>query len=242
VIELFHEWNSVHSFKVRVVLSEKNLAWADRRLELLRFEHLRPEYLKLNPNGVVPTLVHDGKVIFESSVICQYVDEVFPRPPLLPSEPFPRARARAWLKTFDDVVHPAIRRASFELLYRPLLKAKVREEVERLLASHPDPARAHAFRNALEGDADRAVITESIEVFKRLVRQIEVALEREWLAGDAFSLADVAMAPFAERLEHLGMGSLFEGRARSWMERVLARPSVSAARAPAAYRFPGPTL
>ncbi len=242
MIELFHEWNSVHSFKVRVVLSEKNVAWADRRLELLRFEHLRPEYLTLNPNGVVPTLVHDGKVILESSVICQYVDEVFPSPPLLASEPYPRAKARAWLKTFDDVAHPAIRRVSFELLYRPLLKAKGREEVERLLSAHPDAGRAQAFRNALEGSADRAVITASIEVFKHLVRQIDHALEREWLAGDAFSLADVAMAPFVERLEHLGMVSLFEGRARGWMERVLARPSVSAARAPAAYRFPGPAL
>jgi glutathione S-transferase len=186
--------------------------------------------------------VHDGKVILESSVICQYVDEVFPSPPLLPSEPFPRARAPAWLKTFDDVVHPAIRRVSFELLYRPLLKAKGREEVDRLLTLHPDPARAHAFRNALEGNADRAVITESIEVFKRLVRQIDHALEREWLAGDAFSLADVRWRRSPSGSNTSAWVRSFEGRARGWMERVLARPSVSAARAPAAYRLPGPTL
>ncbi|MGQ0654492.1 MAG: glutathione S-transferase family protein [Betaproteobacteria bacterium] len=240
MIELYHEWNSVHSFKVRVVLAEKKLEWQDRRLELLKFEHLRPQYLKLNPNGVVPTLIHDGKVILESTVICRYLDEVFASPPLLPMSPFERARARAWLKTFDDVAHPAIRRASFQLLYRPLLKAMGKEEVERRLASHPDPARAQAFRNALEGDVDRAAIEHSVAEFRRLVRRIDDALQGEWLAGDAFSLADVAMAPFAERLAHLRMAGLFEGKARGWMERVLARPSMQASRAPQEHRFPAP--
>src|SRR3954465_10252963 len=117
MLELWHEWNSVHSFKVRVVLSEKGLAWADRNLELLNFEHLRPEYLRLNPNGVVPTLVHDGRVVLESSIICEYLEDAFPAPALLPSDPYGRARARVWLKHFDEVVHPAVRKASFELLY-----------------------------------------------------------------------------------------------------------------------------
>ena len=60
MLELWHEWNSVQSFKVRVVLAEKDLAWTEHRIELLKFDHLQPQYLSLNPNGVVPTLVHDG--------------------------------------------------------------------------------------------------------------------------------------------------------------------------------------
>jgi glutathione S-transferase len=144
MLELWHEWNSVHSFKVRVVLAEKDLQWTSHRVELLKFEHLRPEYLRLNPNGVVPTLRHDGRVVLESSVICQYLDETFPQPPLLPPEPDGRARPRAWLKYFDDVLHPALRAASFELLYRPLLAALPRAELERRAAAHPVPARARA--------------------------------------------------------------------------------------------------
>lgn len=228
MIELHHEWNSVHSFKVRVVLAEKNVQWVDRRLELLKFEHLRPEYLKLNPNGVVPTLVHDGRVVLESTLICEHLDRSFPSPPLA------APGAQAWLKLFDEVAHPAIRKASFELLYRPLLKAMGKEEVERRLAGHPNPARAQAFRNALVGDTDRAAIEQSVEVFRTLIARIDAD---QWLAGDAFSLADVAMAPFAERLEHLELFYLFEGKARLWAERVLARPSVQAARAPREYRF-----
>jgi glutathione S-transferase len=60
MIELWHEWNSVQSFKVRVVLAEKDLQWTARRVDLLKFEQLQPDYLHLNPNGVVPTLLHDG--------------------------------------------------------------------------------------------------------------------------------------------------------------------------------------
>jgi glutathione S-transferase len=104
-----------------VVLAEKDLAWTEHRIELLKFDHLQPQYLSLNPNGVVPTLVHDGRVMLESSVICQYLDETFPDPALMPADPYARAQARTWLKIFDDVVHGALRQASFELLCRPLL-------------------------------------------------------------------------------------------------------------------------
>ena len=121
MIELWHEWNSVQSFKVRVVLAEKKLPWTEHRIELLKFEHLQPHYLTLNPNGVVPTLVHNGRVVIESSVICEYLDETFAQPALMPKDPYLRAQARAWLKVFDELAHPAIRQASFELLYRPLL-------------------------------------------------------------------------------------------------------------------------
>lgn len=239
MIELWHEWNSVHSFKVRVVLAEKNISWADRRLELLRFEHLRPEYLRINPNGVVPTLVHDGRAILESSVICQYLDEEFPEPPLLPADAHGRARARAWLKYFDDVVHPALRTASFELLYQPLLKRMKPEELRARLASHPDPARARAF---LETPAGR--LNGAVAVFETVIGRIDAALEDDWLTGPKFGLADAAMAAFAERLEHLGYSNLWESRprAREWEQGVLCRPSVSAARAPAGFRFPAPIL
>src|SRR5882757_129324 len=192
MIELWHEWNSVQSFKVRVVLAEKDLEWTARRVELLKFEHLRSEYLCLNPNGVVPTLVHDGKVVLESSVICQYLDEAFPEPALMPLDFFARAQARTWLKFFDEVAHPAIRQASFELLYRPHLALIPPTELEARLAHHPNQKRAHSFRDAERGLADLAAIKEAVLVFRRIFARMDAALERnEWLAGPHYSLADV---------------------------------------------------
>jgi glutathione S-transferase len=241
VIELWHDWNSVQSFKARVMLAEKDLEWTARRVELLKFEHLQAEYLRLNPNGVVPTLVHDGKVVLESSVICQYLDEAFPKPALMPPDPYARAQARTWLKMFDEVAHPAIRQASFELLYRPRLARIPPAELEARLARHPDQKRAQRFRDAARGAADIAAIKEAVLVFRRLIARMDAALEgNEWLAGAQYSLADVAMTPFVERLENLGMAELSEPfpRARRWSAAVLARPSTAGARAPLDDRLP----
>jgi glutathione S-transferase len=237
VLELWHEWNSVHSFKVRVVLAEKGLQWTSHRVELLEFEHLRPEYLRLNPNGVVPTLRHDGCVVLESSVICQYLDETFPQPPLLPPEAYGRARARAWLKYFYDVLHPALRAASFELLYRPLLATLPSAELERRGAAHPDPVRARAFLERAPQKLDGQVA-----VFEAAIAKTAHELAAEWLTGPTFGLADAALAPFVERLQHLGFARLWapHPEARSWGERLLARRSVLAARAPAEFRFAAP--
>ena len=232
MLELWHEWNSVHSFKVRVVLAEKGLAWESHRLELLKFEHLQPQYLRLNPNGVVPTLVHDGRTILDSSVICQYLDEQFAKPSLLPADPYARAQARGWLKYFDDVLHPALRAVSFERLYRPLLAALPREELEQRLATHPNPARAKAFLVADAAPADLAP-------FHRAIERIEGALSAQWLSGERFGMADVALAPCAERLAHLGLDHLWAGHPKvaAWIARLLDHPSVRAAQAPAQFRF-----
>ena len=78
---------SVCAQKVRIVLAEKNLPWTNHHVSLATGEHLTPEFKKMNPRGVVPVLVHDGNTIVESSVICSYLDEVFPNPPLMPKNP-----------------------------------------------------------------------------------------------------------------------------------------------------------
>ena len=239
MLELWHEWNSVHSFKVRVTLAEKGLQWVDRRLELLKFEHLRPAYLRLNPGGVVPTLVHDGQAVMESSVICQYIDEAFVEPALLPPVALGRARCRAWLKYFDDVVHPPIRRASFELLYRPQLARMTRSELRERLLAHPDSARAEAFMKAAESIGDPRVLADSIKTFERIIVRIEQGLEgNDWLSGSVFGLADVAMAPFVERLDSLSLNELWTlPQGRAWADRVMRRPAIAHSRPPSLYRL-----
>jgi glutathione S-transferase len=87
MLELYHFNDSVCAQKVRVVLAEKHLDWVPHHVDLMKLENLDPAYLKLNPNGVVPTLVHDGAVVIESSEIIEYLDEHFPDPPLRPADP-----------------------------------------------------------------------------------------------------------------------------------------------------------
>ena len=240
MIELWHEWTSVHSFKVRVALAEKQLAWTGHRLELLKFEHLTPEYLRLNPNGVVPTLVHDGRIVLESSVICQYLDEAFPSPRLMPADPYARAQARAWLKYFDEAVHPVLRRLSFERIYRAALSRVPKAELEARLRTHPDPARAEAFRRAgADPRPDAAVVDAASAECARITARVEAALQSaQWLGGGMFGMADVALSPFVERLDTLRMNGLWRSSAgSSWSARMLARTSVAAARTPPEHRL-----
>jgi glutathione S-transferase len=97
-LELYNFPPSTCSLKARIALAEKNLKWVDHRLLSKDNDHLKPAYLKLNPNGVVPTLVHESAVITESSVILEYLDEVFADVKLTPSDPVERAKMRAWLR------------------------------------------------------------------------------------------------------------------------------------------------
>jgi len=127
------------------------------------------------------------------------------------------------------------------LLYRPCLALMPSAELEARIASHPNPIRAQSFRNAAHGAADVAAIKEAVLVFRHIISCIDAALERnEWLADVVYSLADAAMAPFVERLEHLGMMDLLEPfpRARKWGAAVMARPATVSARAPLEHRLP----
>jgi glutathione S-transferase len=104
VLEHYHNINSVCAQKVRIALSEKGLEVKEHLLTLRGDQH-DPAYRKLNPNGVVPTLVHNGKPVIESSLILYYLDDVFPEPPLMPREPLLRHRVRMYNKLIDEYVH-----------------------------------------------------------------------------------------------------------------------------------------
>ena len=77
MVELYHFWSSVCSVRIRMALEEKQVPWTSRYVDLFKFDQLRPEYLAINPEGVVPTLVHDGEIICDSAVINEYIDAAF---------------------------------------------------------------------------------------------------------------------------------------------------------------------
>jgi glutathione S-transferase len=122
MLELYHNNISVCAQKVRVVLAEKGLPWTNHHLSLARGEQLTPQFKTMNPRGVVPVLVHDGNTIVESSVICAYLDEVFPDPPLMPKNPVERATMRLWCKLPDDILHMACATVSFAISFGQQLK------------------------------------------------------------------------------------------------------------------------
>ena len=107
--KLYNFSASTCSQSVRFVLAEKGLAFEDYRMHSPTGEHLREPYISLNPNGVVPTLEHDGKPVCDSTVIMEYLDEVAPEPSMVPADTHARAKMREWLRYFEEVPHPSIR-------------------------------------------------------------------------------------------------------------------------------------
>ena len=91
MLKLFEASTAVCAIKVRLVLFEKGKSFENQNINLWAGEQFNPEYLRLNPNGVVPTLDDDGCIITEISVIMHYLEDVYPTPSLLPIEPIKRA-------------------------------------------------------------------------------------------------------------------------------------------------------
>ena len=118
MLELYHHGSSACAAKVRFALGEKDLRWASHYVEILNGEQFRPEFLEINPKGVVPVLVADGTVITESTVICEYLEDAFPDPPLYPRSPLERARVRAWTKAVDEELHPACSAITYVVSHR----------------------------------------------------------------------------------------------------------------------------
>lgn len=233
-VELFHEWGSVQSFKVRMCLAELGLPWTSHRIDLSRFDNLATAYLAVNPKGLVPALRWNGEVFVESSDINELLVDIAGGGQL-PLAIEDRARARVWTRFEDEVVHPAVRPPTFNLI----LKARVAKidaiEFGELIARHPLPARRAAYMAAANAAFDRTAVINSIRIFRDVLAKMERALAAtDWLAADRFSLADVAMAAFIDRLDRLAMPVLFSPfpKASGWAARIRSRPSFAAAQGP----------
>ena len=93
-ITLYHDVPSTNSDRVKIALAEKGLAWEGVWVKLSKREQKSPEHLKRNPYGKIPVVDDDGKVLFESCIINEYLDEKYPNPPLMPKDHWERGRAR----------------------------------------------------------------------------------------------------------------------------------------------------
>jgi len=228
MLYLYHGTTSVCAIKARITLFEKGLKFDGEILDLHRGDQHRPEYLKLNPNGVVPTLVHDGKVIIESTLIIEYLDEVFPTPSLMPSDPYERALARLWMKKIDDYLHAACSTVTFAIAFRHALLKKTPEELEARFKNIPDPAYRERQRLSVMQGVNAPHVAQAVKNYDKYIGEMEAALSRSpYLVGEKYSLADVAATSYVNRAEMIAMDGLWGRRPHvaDWLKRIRARPS-----------------
>src|ERR1700722_1777856 len=198
---LYHASHSTCSQKVRMVLHEKMLKFDEVRIDLGKKEQLKPDYLAINPNAVVPTLLDDGVPIIESSVICEYLDEKYPDNPLVPSDIVERARMRAWTHYIEEVAVGAIRVPSFNraFLYRFDKLDQKQFESEEV---NPRPVRRELFqRMGSPMGFGKQEIDRSLEQLSETCRRMDEAVAKlgPWLMGRQFPLADVLVMPSIAR-------------------------------------------
>lgn len=237
MLKLYDGTTSVCAIKVRLALHEKRVNFDSHNIDLRAGDQFEPDYLKLNTNAVVPTLVDardgDDKVVTESSVIMHYLEDTNLDPSLLPDAPFDRARMRLWMKRVDDLVHPSIGNLTHATVYRPAFLALDEDGRAARLAKIPDENRRQRFAAVYKDGLDASVVVGAVKALNKLVIDMEAALAAsEFLAGPVYSLADCAVTPYANRLFDLGLLELWATtapRVFAWFGAIRERPNFAPA-------------
>jgi len=233
MLKLFTAHNSICTQKVFLTLIEKDLAWTSEYIDLFKNQQYRPDYLKLNPKGVVPTLIHGDHAIIESTLICEYLDQTFPEPSLVPASAYARSQMRRWSKHIDEGVFEATREISFSAMFREKMQGMTQEQRDGRFRNIGDPGRRARMLSTYEQGCDSPFVEQGIFAFEKLFQEMEDTLApgQDWLTG-RFSLGDINVMPFAARLHYLNLLDVWiahRPRVRAWWERARSRPSFSVA-------------
>ena len=230
---LHHGWRSSASRRVRLCIEEKGIAYEGHVVDMAKLEHHSPEYLKINPNGVIPTLIHDGRPLHESGTICEYLDETYPDPPLRPDTPYERALMRNWIRHIDGLIHNLII-FNWRHHLQKVASQWSDEELAEKLKNIPSKERQESWLRVArkpyteeERDGARANLV-------RLLDRMEDALKPSgWLVGKGYSIADIAAVPFVKRIdEEIAQDEISANkhpRVAEWWTKIQARPAFARA-------------
>ncbi len=192
-LHLYHGDISNCSMRVRMTLIEKNLDWTSHHLDLRKKENISEDYFGINPNGLVPTLVHDGVVHIESNEIIDYLDEVFPQPSLRAEE---AAKMLDWLHLAGSIHVKAIKPYVYATKIQARVKKTAEEEAKYAALQKNDELKSFHSKHSGGGAFDEADIEEPKAILAECFDRLEAALEgHDWIMGDQFSLADISWVP-----------------------------------------------
>lgn len=217
--------------RVRMCLLEKGVPFQIHWLNLALMDQKQAWYLAMNPNGLVPTLKHGERVLYESNAINEYLEAEYPEPPLSFSEPYLQAQVRMWM-AFELEWAKAFRDAIYETMAKDRLKANVESEaslVSEIARRTDNPFYTKFARKVLTAPRDDELLADRYHVLHEKMGWMEDKLGdgREWLVGGRFSLADIALAPRTDMFDIIGIDDFAERypRIADFLQRVKARPS-----------------
>ncbi|HZC57936.1 MAG TPA: glutathione S-transferase family protein [Xanthobacteraceae bacterium] len=243
--KLYNAPQSTCSQRVRFVLNAKELPFSEVKLDLLAGDQLKPDYLALNPNGVVPTLDHDGAIVIDSNVIIEYLDEVAPAPKnFTPLDPVLRAKMRSLLHFIDEMPAAAVRVPTFNLAFLPRFAAMSEDEFTAFAESKPlrkEFMLAMGRKGFPQQEMDAA-----LGRLRRTYERMDAEIAKSggpWLLGREISLADISVMPAIVRMADLGQDGAWQDlpRVQRWYDAIRAHPAFASTYYPGSLlteRFP----
>lgn len=230
MLTLYHYDRSTAAQRVRLALEEKGISWDSVIVDTARgdVENLPDDYHRLNPKGLVPVIIHQDAAIPESLVILEYLEDAFEDSPLRPASPADRARMRLWMRRIDESIHVASRVIGVCIVNRHIYKAKGEAKIKDYYGKMKDGVRKKNDLINIEQGLDSPLLADAVRTFRALFEEFDAWLaEHEWLAGDSYSLADVALVVYVRRLESFQMAPLWSnlGNLEEWYRRIESRPA-----------------
>ena len=224
--KLYNAPQSTCSQRVRFVFNSKKLPFEEVKLNLLEGDQLKPDYLKLNPNGVVPTLDHDGAIIIDSTVIIEYLDEIT-HGSFTPENPVERARMRALMHFIDEMPAAAVRIPTFNLAFLPRFQKMTREDFVAM--AELKPLRREFMLTMGQTGFPKHEMDAALGRLRRTYERMDSEIERSggpWLLGKKITLADVALMPALVRMHDLGLADWQDlPRIVTWFDNIRAQPA-----------------
>lgn len=215
---------STCSQRVRYVLHAKGQQFTEHKLDLFSGDQLKPEYLAINPNGVVPALVHDENAVIDSAVILEYLEDILPDiAPLRPKDPVAMARMRAMMRFIDEVPTPAIRVPSYNLAFLPHFQTMSEKDFQALADSKP--LRREFLMKMGRTGFPKADMDEALGRLQRGVDRMAAWIEDSggpWVMGSDLTLADIAIMPVIVRMDDINLDHMWDDKPQiaRWLEAI----------------------
>ena len=226
---LYNAPQSTCSQRVRFVLNAKALPFDEVKLDLLAGDQLKPDYLKLHPNGVVPTLDHDGGIVVDSSVIIEYLDEIAPTPQsFTPRDPVQRGAMRTLMRFIDEMPAAAVRVPTFNLAFLPRFAAM--SEAEFLAFAESKPLRKEFMLAMGRSGFPQKEMDAAMGRLRRTYERMDEEIAKRggpWLLGKDITLADISLMPAIVRMADLGRDGDWADlpRVQRWYDAIRAHPA-----------------
>jgi glutathione S-transferase len=227
-LSLYNAPQSTCSQRVRFALHAKGVLFEEHKLDLFSGDQLTPEYLAINPNGVVPSIIDDGNIVIDSAVILEYLEDTHGDvAPMRPTDPVEAAKMRTMMRFIDEVPAPAIRVPSYNLAFLPHFQSMTEEAFLALCDSKP--LRREFLMKMGRSGFPQADMEEALGRLKRGVGRLAGWLDENggpWIMGDAISLADLALMPIIVRMDDINLGYMWadEPAVQTWFDAISAQP------------------